>query len=98
MSNDNYLLRVLGLAAGPRLLSFLLSLFSFPIMVKALGAEQYGAVAVITATSAMIEGFVDFGVSSAAGKNVAAAREQNAAAVGHVVKRWAQLQARVAIL
>lgn len=65
-------------------------------MVRALGPSEYGIVVFIGSIIAILESFVDFGVSSAAGKNIAAVRDNRTTALRVEVLRWARLQAVVA--
>jgi len=74
MRNKNYLLNVLTLSALPRIFSSLFSLISLPIMLHEVGAKEYGNVIYYGAVIAILEAFVDFGVSSAAGKELSSAR------------------------
>lgn len=96
MTDDNYLLKVLGLSVTPKIFTFILKLISFPLMIRALGASKYGIVVYISAVIAIFESFVDFGVSSAAGKGIATARETGSAPLGLAIMKWARLQAAVA--
>jgi O-antigen/teichoic acid export membrane protein len=98
MSDRHYLLKVMGLSAIPRLITFGLTLVSFPLMVRAVGASQYGVVVFIGAIAAVVESFADFGVSSAAGKEIAAAREAGRTPLPRVVGVWARLQMSVAVI
>lgn len=65
-------------------------------MVRTLGVSEYGIVVFIGSIITILESFVDFGVSSAAGKNIAAARESPTAALRAEVLSWARLQMMVA--
>ena len=75
MNDSNYLLKVLGLSAIPRLFTSVITLISFPIMLRAVGASEYGLIVYVGATISILESFVDFGVSAAAGKSIADVRE-----------------------
>jgi len=88
----------MGLSTIPRLITFGLTMVSFPLMVRAIGASQYGVVVFIGAIAAVVESFADFGVSSAAGKEIAAARQAGATSLGAVILSWARLQATVALI
>jgi len=88
----------MGLSAIPRLVTFGLTMLSFPLMIRALGARQFGVVIFIGAITSVLESFVDFGVSSATGKEVAAARETKTVALDSVIRTWARLQAKVALI
>lgn len=98
MSDRRYLLKVMGLSTIPKLITFGLTMVSFPLMVRAVGASQYGVVLFIGAIAAVVESFADFGVSSAAGKEIAAARETGTASLSIFVLSWARLQAAVALI
>jgi len=98
VSDRHYLLRVLGLSAIPRVFTFALTLISFPLMVRALGVREYGIAVFVGAVVQVLDSCVDFGVSSAAGKNLAAARESRPSAVHAEVLLWARLQAIVAVI
>lgn len=97
MSGRRYLLGVLGLSAVPRVITFSFTLLSFPLMVRALGAAEYGIVVFIGAITQMLEAGADFGVSSAAGKNIAAARELRPAELRAEIRRWVRFQAVAAL-
>lgn len=97
MDNRNYLLKVLGLSAIPRIVTFALKMISFPLMVRSLGASEYGIIVYIMSVIAVLESFVDFGVSSAAGKDLAVIRETSTISLDFMIKRWAKLQFIVAI-
>lgn len=98
MNDRHYLLKVMGLSAVPRLVTFGLKLVSFPLMVRELGATQFGVVVYIGAIAAVLESFVDFGVSSATGKELAVARETGCASLRTVIQKWSRLQATVALI
>lgn len=92
MLERNYLLKVLGLSGIPKLITFGLTLISFPILLRALGAEAYGSVLFVGAALSLFEVLVDFGVSSAAGKSMAATRANQPAAIQSEFVAWAKLQ------
>jgi len=98
VSDRHYLLKVLGLSAIPRLGTSCLKLVSYPLMVRALGASELGVVVYIGAVIAVLESFVDFGVSSAAGKEIAVAREASSVSLSLVIQKWARLQTIVALI
>jgi O-antigen/teichoic acid export membrane protein len=97
-TDRHYLLKVLGISAVPRVITFLLKLLSFPLMVRSLGATQFGVVVYIGAVIAVLESFVDFGVSSAAGKEIAVTRETSSASLSVIIKKWALFQASAALI
>jgi O-antigen/teichoic acid export membrane protein len=96
MSDSHYLVKVLGLSALPRLVTICLSLITYPLMVRAVGVSEFGVVVYVSAVIAVLESFIDLGVSSAAGKHIAIARERDPTGVVSVLRRWARLQAIVA--
>lgn len=98
MNDRHYLLKVLGLSAIPRVVTSVLTMVSFPLMVRTLGASQYGVVVYLAAVTVVLESFADFGVSSAAGKEIAAARETGRRPLDRVIRHWARLQLIVAVL
>lgn len=98
MNDKHYLTKVLALSSLPRVLTFSYKLISLPLMIRSLGAAEYGVVVYIGAIIAVLESFVDFGISSAAGKNIAAARDQDNHSVYWVVHAWARYQARAALI
>lgn len=93
MPEKHYLLKVLGLSGIPKLFTFGLTLVSFPLLLRALGAETYGIVLFIGAALGLFEVIVDFGVSSAAGKSMAAVRAHQPAAIRSEFFVWIKLQA-----
>jgi O-antigen/teichoic acid export membrane protein len=98
MSDRHYLAKVLGMSLVPRVFTSVLTLISFPILLRAVGASQYGIVVYLGAVIGVLESLADFGVSSAAGKGIAEARARRARALPAEVVRWARLQAIVALL
>jgi O-antigen/teichoic acid export membrane protein len=98
MSDRHYLAKVLGMSLVPRIFTSALTLISFPILLRAVGASQYGIIVYLGAVIGVLESLADFGVSSAAGKGIAEARARRAAALPAEVLRWARLQAIVALL
>jgi O-antigen/teichoic acid export membrane protein len=98
MNQKNYLLSVLGLSAIPRIATSLLTFICFPLMIRSMGAESYGTIIYLMAIISTLESFVDFGVSSAAGKAIAEARIKISSFVNEVVKRWARLQFIIATI
>jgi O-antigen/teichoic acid export membrane protein len=98
MSDKNYLARVLGLSLVPRLFTSVLTLVSFPILLRAVGASQYGIIVYLQAVIGVLESLADFGVSSAAGKGIAEARASRLSVLPGEVLRWARLQTVVALI
>lgn len=95
---DRYLASVLTLSTLPRIVTSLLSVVSYPVMVRAVGPSQLGMLVIISAVIQTLESFVDMGVSSAAGRSIAAARVQGMAVAVRSAARWARLQAVVAFI
>lgn len=93
MTEKHYLLKVLGLSGTPKLVTFGLTMLSFPLLIRSLGANEYGVVLVIGAALAIFEVLIDFGVSSAAGKAMASIRADHPQAIRREFFAWARLQA-----
>lgn len=83
----------MGISFIPKLLTFLLTLVSYPILVRGLGGDQYGTVLYMIATINILEIFIDFGISSAAGKAISEVRATNKARVKIEIISWSKLQA-----
>lgn len=98
MNDSNYLLKVLGLSAIPRLFTSVITLISFPIMLRAVGTSEYGLIVYVGATISILESFVDFGVSAAAGKSIADVRAQKPHLLRKELTRWINLQSKLAFL
>lgn len=88
----NYLINILGISFIPKLLTFLLTLVSYPILVRGLGADQYGTVLYIIAIINILEIFIDFGISSAAGKAISEVRATNKSKLKIEIFSWSKLQ------
>lgn len=93
MPERHYLLKVLGLSGIPRLATFGLTLVSFPLLLRALGASDYGVVLFIGSALGLFEVLLDFGVSLAAGKSMAAVRTHHPHDIRREFFAWARLQA-----
>lgn len=98
MKDKNFLIKVLGLSSLPRVFSFLFTIFSFPIMLRQVGASEYGIIVYITSIIAILEAFADFGVSSAAGKEIAIARVQRPNLMIKEIFNWSKFQLRAALI
>lgn len=99
MDDRLYLVKVLSLSAVPRILSSSLKFFSYPIMVLMMGPKEYGIIIYLGAFIIILESFADFGVSSAAGKEIANIRDvNNRVLLNKCIKSWARLQFLVAII
>ena len=94
----NYLLKVIGLSTLPRCITFVFTLISLPLMVRALGAQQYGVIVYLQSICGLLELFVGLGVPAAAGRALAAARAANVSYRGAIVARWARLQMMSAVI
>jgi len=97
VSERNYLIKVLGLSAIPRLTTFGLTLVSLPLMIRALGADRYGIMVYLGSIMSMLELLVGFGVASAAGKGIASCRAIRKHRLSYELGRWARLQFAVAV-
>jgi polysaccharide transporter, PST family len=95
---NNYLLSVLGLSAGPRLFTSLLTLIFFPLLIRSLGAQIYGNVIYIVSIVSLFEALIDFGVSSSTGKYIAKYRDYESNSLFFVIKRCLFLQIVVSII
>jgi O-antigen/teichoic acid export membrane protein len=93
MTEKHYLLKVLGLSSIPKLITFGLTLLSFPLLLRSLGVTEYGVVLMIGAALAIFEVLIDFGVSSASGKAMASVRAHHPQAIRREFFAWARLQA-----
>jgi O-antigen/teichoic acid export membrane protein len=89
---QNYLLKVLGLSVVPKVITFSLTLVSFPLMLRALGAENYGTVVFLGAALSLFEVLMDFGVSSASGKSMAEMRTHRSSLIRKELISWLRLQ------
>ncbi len=98
MKERNYLLKVLGLSGFPRIFSFLFTLSSFPIMLRQVGAAEYGIIVYLSSIIAIFEAFADFGVSSAAGKEIASARVNRSIFLKQEIFTWAGFQIKAALI
>lgn len=98
MKDKHYLLSVLGISALPRIITSALTFISFPILIRALGASNYGVIVYLGVIVSTFESFVDFGISSAAGKSIANARSFNFQYAEATLKKWAKLQLKAAVI
>jgi len=96
MTEKHYLLKIFGLGTAPRVITFLFTLVSFPLLVRALGAAEYGVFVYVSSVIALFEPIIDFGVSSATGKVIAAARVQRPDSIRQELFQWIKVQAVVA--
>jgi O-antigen/teichoic acid export membrane protein len=98
VNDRHYLISVLGLSAIPRIVTFCLTAVSFPLMVRALGADKYGIMVYLVSIFSFLELFISFSISSAAGKGIAFCRIERAHCLYREVIQWARLQFIVAII
>jgi O-antigen/teichoic acid export membrane protein len=96
MKGRHYLLKVLGVSSAPKLITLVLTLTAFPLMVRAIGASEYGIVVYLTSIVVMFDALVA-GVVAAAGKAIAAARVEQPALVRAEFARWFRLQVGVSL-
>lgn len=92
MGDHNFLYKVLGLSTFPRLFTFGLTLLSFPLMVRGLGANEYGVMVFLTSVTALLELVAGMGVSSAVGKALAECRSSRPEGMAQELRNWAGLQ------
>lgn len=93
MRDRNYLMKVLGLSGVPKLATFALSLTTIPIVLRSVGAAQYGTFLYVGAAVSIFEVLIDFGVSSAGGRRLAELRVSRPWALRSEILAWARLQA-----
>jgi O-antigen/teichoic acid export membrane protein len=98
MNDHQYLFRVLKLSIVPRAVTFFLTLVSFPLMLRSVGATAYGVIIYVGAVISVLESAVDFGVSSAAGKAIAEVRAHRPQLLRVELSQWTRLQGLVAII
>jgi len=98
LNSRHYLLHVIGLSAVPRLVTFGLTLLSLPLMIRALGASQYGIIVYVQSIATLLELLASFSVSTAAGKAIAMCRSTGAGRLSAEVRRWGRLQLLVAAI
>ncbi len=92
LHGPRYLLSVIGFSSVPRLITSVLSLIVFPLLVRAIGATEYGIFVYVSAVLNVLVLFADFGVASAAGKTIAEARLRGAIFAREALLRSARLQ------
>jgi len=66
-------------------------------MLRAVGPSEYGVIVYVGAIISILESFVDFGVSSAAGKGIAEVRAQKPHLLRKELMGWIKLQSKVAL-
>jgi len=96
MTEKHYLLKVFGLGTAPRFVTFLFTLVSFPLLVRGLGAAEYGVFVYVSSVVNLFDPIIDFGISSATGKVMAAARIQRPETLRYELFQWIKAQAIVA--
>lgn len=97
-TDRNYLYRVLGLSALPRVVTFSLTLLSFPILLRGMGAAEYGVMVYLTSLAAILELVAGFGVGAAAGKALADCRTHRPKALREELLGWMWLQFVVCLI
>src|SRR6478752_4228696 len=80
----------------PRLITSVLTLVTFPLLLRAVGAAEYGVFVYVAATLSIAIFLADFGVAAAAGKAIAEARPRGSAAARRQLICCVRLQAVVA--
>jgi O-antigen/teichoic acid export membrane protein len=89
---SRYLVSVIGFSSVPRVITSVLTLVSFPLVVRAVGPADYGVFVYVTALVNVLVLFADLGVASASGKAIAQARLHGAAAARQELAKCARLQ------
>ena len=92
MDHKHFLLKILTLSGVPKIITFGLTIISFPILIRSIGAAEYGEVLMVGAALGIFEMLMNFGVASAAGKAMANNRAYNPKVVFKQFLFWAQLQ------
>jgi O-antigen/teichoic acid export membrane protein len=92
MTDHNFLYKVLGLSALPRVFTFGLTLLSFPLMVRGLGAAEYGVMVFLASVTGLLELVAGLGVSAAVGKALAECRVSRPDCLESELRNWASLQ------
>ena len=93
MHDRNYLLKVAGLTGIPKLATIALSMTTLPIVLRSVGAAEYGTVLYVGSALSICEVFIDFGVPSAVGRCLAELRVSRPCALRTEILAWARLQA-----
>jgi O-antigen/teichoic acid export membrane protein len=93
-----YLMSVLGFSSIPRLITSVLTLATFPLVVRAVGPSEYGVFVYATAMLNIVILLTDFGVAAAAGKGLAEARLRGPWAAREELVRCVRLQAVVGLV
>ena len=95
LPSRHYLLSVIGLSSIPRLVTSLLSVISFPIVLRMVGATEYGVFIYVSAMLNLTVLLADAGVAAASGKAIAEARVRGGNAARTELRRCARLQGLV---
>ena len=93
LHGPRYLIAAVGLSSIPRLITSVLTLVTFPLVLRAIGASEYGVFVYVTATLSVAIFLSDFGVTAASGKAIAEARPSGLAATRRQLIRCVRLQA-----
>jgi O-antigen/teichoic acid export membrane protein len=93
MRDNNYLLKVLSVSIVPKIITFGLTLATIPVVLRNVGAAQYGMLIYIGSALSISEVLIDFGVSAAAGRRLAEIRTRWPGALRREIISWARLQA-----
>ena len=92
MSKNKYILETLFYIGFPKIITFLFSLISFPILIRSFGANNYGTVLYISSTIYIFEVLIDFGVPSAAGKSLSIYRVKSPHFIKNEFTTWFKMQ------
>lgn len=98
MEKKNYILETLAYVGFPKIFTFFLTLISFPILIRSIGAFNYGTVLYVTSTISLFEVIIDFGVPSAAGKAIAVTRVKLPGNIKNEFYSWFKLQLIVVLI
>jgi len=98
LNGPRYLISAIGFSSIPRLITSVLTLLSFPLVVRAVGASIYGVFVYVNALLSVVVVLADFGVAAAAGKAIAEARPRGPTATRQTLLRCVRLQALVGTL
>lgn len=92
MQSNNYLLKIFGISLVPKVVTVILTLLSLPLMLNSLGSYNYGIYLFILSITNILEAFVDFGISAAAGKEIAISREISFDNTKDIFLKWSFFQ------
>ncbi|MFQ5786629.1 MAG: lipopolysaccharide biosynthesis protein [Thermodesulfobacteriota bacterium] len=94
---SDFLGRALLLGYSPKIITFILTAISFPLVVRELGASEFGVATIVGSIIGIIQLFGDGGISYAVGKAVAESRPMGNVHVRHTILVWVRAQICVTI-